>query len=69
LFGLLRPDREARARTVAEQVYGAVAGYVAGGRAALTAIDTAGYDVMAVTPRPGKGRTLVELARAFARGR
>jgi predicted PurR-regulated permease PerM len=30
LFGLLRPDREARARTVAGQVYGAVAGYVAG---------------------------------------
>jgi squalene synthase HpnC len=47
----------------------AVAGYVAGGRAALAAIDAAAYDVMAVTPRPGKGRTLVELARAFARGR
>ncbi len=47
----------------------AVAGYVAGGRAALAAIEAAGYDVMAVTPRPGKARTVVELARAFARGR
>jgi squalene synthase HpnC len=47
----------------------AVAGYVAGGRAALAAIEAAGYDVMAVTPRPGKARTVVELARAYARGR
>jgi squalene synthase HpnC len=47
----------------------AVAGYVAGGRAALAAIQTAGYDVLATTPRPGKARTLTELARAFARGR
>ena len=47
----------------------AVAGYVAGGRAALAAIEAAGYDVMAVTPRPGKARTVAELARAFARGR
>lgn len=58
LIGTLR--RAARA---------AVAGYVAGGRAALAAIEAAGYDVMAVTPRPGKARTVVELARAFARGR
>ncbi|MGN6796468.1 MAG: squalene synthase HpnC, partial [Streptosporangiaceae bacterium] len=48
---------------------GAVAGYVAGGRAALAAIEAARYDVMAVTPRPGKARTALELARAFARGR
>jgi squalene synthase HpnC len=47
----------------------AVAGYVAGGRAALAAIEAAGYDVMAVTPRPGKARTVAELARAYARGR
>lgn len=47
----------------------AVAGYVAGGRAALAAIAAADYDVLAVTPRPGKARTAVELARAFARGR
>ena len=47
----------------------AVAGYVAGGRAALAAIEAARYDVMAVTPRPGKARTVAELARAFVRGR
>jgi len=47
----------------------AVAGYVAGGRAALAAIQTADYDVLAVTPRPGKTRTVMELATAFARGR
>jgi squalene synthase HpnC len=47
----------------------AVAGYVAGGRAALAAIEAAKYDVMAITPRPGKARTVAELARAYARGR
>ncbi len=47
----------------------AVAGYVAGGRAALAAVEAAGYDVMAVTPRPGRARTVAELARAYARGR
>ncbi|HUZ56886.1 MAG TPA: squalene synthase HpnC [Streptosporangiaceae bacterium] len=47
----------------------AVAGYVAGGRAALAAIAAADYDVLARTPRPGKARTAGELARAFARGR
>jgi squalene synthase HpnC len=47
----------------------AVAGYVAGGRAALTAITDANYDVLAATPRPSSTRTLVELARAMARGR
>ena len=47
----------------------AVAGYVAGGRAALAAIAAADYDVLAVTPRPGKARTAAELARAYARGR
>jgi squalene synthase HpnC len=47
----------------------AVAGYVAGGRAALAAIERAGYDVMAVTARPGKARTVAELASAFVRGR
>src|SRR2546423_826009 len=34
----------------------AVAGYVAGGRAALAAIEAAGYDVLAAAPRPGKRR-------------
>jgi squalene synthase HpnC len=47
----------------------AVAGYVAGGRAALAAIDAAGRDVLAGPPRPGRARTLVELASALARGR
>jgi squalene synthase HpnC len=47
----------------------AVAGYVAGGRAALAAIQAADYDVLAVTPRPSKARTVMELATAFARGR
>ena len=47
----------------------AVAGYVAGGRAALAAVAAADYDVLARTPRPGKARTASELAKAFARGR
>jgi squalene synthase HpnC len=47
----------------------AVAGYVAGGRAALAAIETAGYDVLAATPRPAKRRLIAELARAYTRGR
>ena len=47
----------------------AVAGYVAGGRAALAAITAADYDVLARTPRPGRARTAAELAAAFARGR
>jgi squalene synthase HpnC len=44
----------------------AVAGYVAGGRAALAAISRARYDVLAATPRPSKRRKAAELARAFA---
>jgi squalene synthase HpnC len=47
----------------------AVAGYVAGGRAALAAIAAAEYDPLAATPRPGKARTAAELALAYARGR
>ena len=47
----------------------AVAGYVAGGRAALAAIEAAGYDVLAATPRPARPRLLAELARAYTRGR
>jgi squalene synthase HpnC len=47
----------------------AVAGYVAGGRAALAAIAKADYDVLRATPRPGKARTAAELLLAFARGR
>lgn len=47
----------------------AVAGYLAGGRAALAAIEAAGYDVLAATPRHGKRRTVAELFGAFVRGR
>ena len=47
----------------------AVAGYLAGGRAALAAIEAADYDVLAATPRPGKARTLAELAGALLKGR
>jgi len=47
----------------------AVAGYVAGGRAALAAIESAHYDVLAATPRPAKRRLAAELARAYTRGR
>jgi squalene synthase HpnC len=47
----------------------AVAGYVAGGRAALTAIAGSGHDVLAATPRPRKPRVLGELVLAYARGR
>jgi squalene synthase HpnC len=47
----------------------AVAGYLAGGRAALAALARADYDVLAVTPRPSAGRTAVELVSAMVRGR
>lgn len=47
----------------------AVAGYVAGGRAALDAIKAAGYDSLTATPRPGKAKTLTELTRALLKGR
>jgi len=47
----------------------AVAGYVAGGRAALAAIAGADHDVLRATPRPAKRRLAAELIRAYARGR
>jgi squalene synthase HpnC len=47
----------------------AVAGYVAGGRAALSAIAAANYDVLAATPRPGRAGTAAGLIATFARGR
>ena len=47
----------------------AVAGYVAGGRAALAAIAAADYDVLSATRRPGRARTAAELLAAYARGR
>ena len=47
----------------------AVAGYLAGGRAALAAIGKQRYDVLSATARPRKPRTAVELVKAYARGR
>ncbi len=47
----------------------AVAGYVAGGRAALAAIAAADHDVLRATPRPRKRRLAGELILAYARGR
>jgi squalene synthase HpnC len=47
----------------------AVAGYLAGGRAALAAIRGQRYDVLVATARPRKPRMLVELVKAYARGR
>jgi squalene synthase HpnC len=47
----------------------AVAGYLAGGRAALAAIRAQHYDVLTGTPRPRKPRLAAELVRAYVRGR
>lgn len=47
----------------------AVAGYVAGGRAALAAIAAADHEVLAATPRSNKARLTRELAAAFVAGR
>jgi squalene synthase HpnC len=47
----------------------AVAGYLAGGRAALAAIRAQQYDVLSATARPRKPRMAVELAKAYARGK
>jgi squalene synthase HpnC len=47
----------------------AVAGYLAGGRAALAALARARYDVLAVTPKPSKGRTAAGFVSALVRGR
>ena len=47
----------------------AIAGYVAGGRATLKAIETARYDVLRATPRPGKADTLAMMARCYIKGR
>ncbi len=47
----------------------AVAGYVAGGRAALSAIVASGHDVLSMTPRPDKRETAAKAIRAYLRGR
>ena len=43
----------------------AVAGYVAGGRAALAAIEAQNYDVLAATARPRKRRLAGELVKTY----
>jgi len=47
----------------------AVAGYLAGGRAALAAIRGQHYDVLRGTPRGRKPRLAAELVKAYLRGR
>jgi squalene synthase HpnC len=47
----------------------AVAGYLAGGRAALAAIRAQQHDVLQGTPRPRKHRLAAELVKAYVRGR
>jgi squalene synthase HpnC len=47
----------------------AVAGYLAGGRAALAAIRAQDYDVLRATARPRKQRLAAELVKAYVRGR
>jgi squalene synthase HpnC len=47
----------------------AVAAYVAGGRAALDAIERAGYDVLAGLPKASRARLLLALAKTLMRGR
>ena len=47
----------------------AVRGFVAGGRAALAAIERAGYDVLTVQPRAGRARRLALLLSELWRGR
>ncbi len=43
----------------------AVAAFLAGGRASADAIESAGYDVLASTPRAGRARMFVALARSL----
>jgi squalene synthase HpnC len=47
----------------------AVAGYVGGGRAALSAIKAAGYDVLAGAPKAGKPRRALSTLSTYARRR
>jgi squalene synthase HpnC len=47
----------------------AVAAFVAGGRAALRAIERAGFDVLSGAPRASKAALAVELLRVLASGR
>jgi squalene synthase HpnC len=57
------------ARTLHGRARWAVAGFVAGGRAALDAIAGAEYDVLGGAPRAGAGRRALALLRAIAETR
>lgn len=46
-----------------------LAGFTAGGYAALAAIEAAGYDVLAQQPKPDKRRLALKAAAIFAKGR
>lgn len=46
-----------------------LAGFTAGGYAALAAVEAAGYDVLAQQPRPDKRRLALRAAALFAKGR
>ncbi|WP_433152531.1 squalene synthase HpnC [Actinomadura nitritigenes] len=54
-------------RTLPGFARAAVAGYAAGGLAALAALDRRAYDVLAGPPRPGKTRLLAEWSRMLGR--
>jgi squalene synthase HpnC len=47
----------------------AISGYIAGGRAALKAIEQSGYDVLVKTPKPSKTATLTGLVSCYVIGR
>ncbi|GAA4594693.1 squalene synthase HpnC [Planotetraspora phitsanulokensis] len=47
----------------------AVAGYVAGGRATVAALERGRHDVLGTAIRPRRGRLLIEWLRVLARGR
>jgi squalene synthase HpnC len=47
----------------------AIAGYVAGGRAAIKAVRGSSYDVLRATPKPGKADTLAMMASCYVKGR
>ncbi|MBO0802604.1 MAG: squalene synthase HpnC [Nocardiopsaceae bacterium] len=47
----------------------AISGYIAGGRAALAAIEREGYDVLAATPKPSKATTLAGMVSCYVTGR
>lgn len=46
-----------------------LAGFTAGGYAALAAVEAAGYDVLAQQPKPDKRRLAMKAAAIFAKGR